>query len=327
MKHFVSIIMPAFNAESRIEKTIHSLEGQSYKEFEIVIIDDGSKDNTALICDSLSKQYSNISVLHEENAGPGKAREKGVRIAKGDIIAFVDSDDYLSDDALDVLVSKMDSTGADILQFGYKMIDDNGNILSEHPLQECNFESGKEAFGYFIAQKNCTNFLWNKVYKHTLFHSIEWPGIFYSEDYVVLAQLYGKATRALTIENPLYYYVQHNESAVNKPFTVRKLDQITAGEYVVGYTRKNYAEYLPEALFYLATRSARLAEMAKKSSLENKRDIYHEVLAAFKASYSEMRQVLKQQNRTLELDKMTRIFGLSPNLAFLLKYLYKGFSI
>ena len=321
MIHFVSIIMPAFNAERRIEQTIHSLERQSYKEFEIIIVDDGSTDNTGLICDSLSTQYSNIIVLHEENAGPGKAREKGVHIAKGDIIAFVDSDDYLSDDALEVLVRKMDSTGADILQFGYKMIDDNGNILSEHPLQKCNFESSKEAFGYFIAQKNCTNFLWNKVYKHSLFHSIEWPDIFYSEDYVVLAQLYGKAIRAVTIEKPLYYYVQHNESAVNKPFTVRKLDQITAGKYVVGYTRKNYAEYLPEALFYLSTRSARLAEMAKNSNLENRNNIYQEVLTTFKAAYSEMKQVLRQQNRTLELDKMTRIFALSPNLAFLLKRL------
>ena len=321
MNHFVSIIMPAFNAENRIVETVHSLQRQVYQDYELIIIDDGSTDKTGLLCDSLAEQCSKIRVLHENNAGPGKAREKGIEVAKGDIIAFLDSDDYLSEDALQIIALKMDETDADIIQFGYKMVDSNGKLIKEHPLTECVFESRQDAYKYFITQNNSTNYLWNKVYKHALFQNIEWPGIFYSEDYAVLAQLYAKASKSVTIADLLYCYVQHEESAVNKPFSKRKMDQITAGEFVVEFTRKHFPDYLPEALYYLATRAARLSESSIKSDLKDKQEIYTSTVLSFKSAYSEMIKVLKLQKRTLKLDKTTKVFAFSPKLALWLKRL------
>ena len=321
MKDKVSIIMPAYNAAGRIEKSIRKIEQQSYTNFELIIVNDGSKDTTEEVCRLLAEEYSNIKLISQENAGPGKAREKGVQFATGDIIAFVDSDDYLAEGALQVLVSKMEETNADILQFGYKMVNNNGDIISDHLMSECTFESRRDAYQYFITQKNSTNFLCNKVYKYTLFHSIEWPGIYYSEDYAVLAQLYGKTEKAVTIKDKLYYYVQHPESAVNRPFSRRKLDQITAAKYVIKYTRRNFAKYLPEALYYLATRAARLADEVMYSDLAEKKQIYNDLIRVFNMSYSEMRLLLKKQRRKIDIDKTTKAFAISPRISRLLKRL------
>ena len=319
MNPLVSVIMPVYNAEARIEGTVHSLQRQTYHPFELILIDDGSTDRTGLLCDSFAEMYHNIKVLHENNEGPGKAREKGITIAKGDIIAFLDSDDYLSEETLEVVVLKMKETGSDIVQFSYKIVNSNGNVISEHTLRECSFDSCMDSYKFFISQDNCTNYLWNKVFKSSMFHDVKWPKIFYSEDYVVLAQLYAKASKIVTIKKNLYYYVQHDENAVNKPFSERKMDQIVAGKYVVEFTRNNYPDFLPESLYYLATRSARLSESIKQSNLENKHELYNTTVQTFRSAYSEMKQVLKKQKRSIKLDKMTKIFAFSPTLALCLK--------
>ena len=329
MEHFVSIIMPAYNAESRIEKTVHSLERQSFQDFELIIVNDGSSDKTGQLCDSLAKQYTNIKVLHEQNAGPSKAREKGIRIAEGDLIAFVDSDDFLSDNALKDLTGKMDESDADIIQFCYKMVSDSGRLISEHFTKACSVETvktGKEVYGFFIAQKDCTDVLWDKIFKHSLFCDIDWPESYYNEECVVLAQLYGRAKKVVTIEDQFYYYVQHDKSTTHEPFTQKMLDLFPSCNCVIQYTRNNYPEFLPEALFYLVARAAVFCGRAKDSNLNNKDDIYNSILQTFKSTYAEMMKILKQQGRTLELNKMTKVFAFSPRLALWLRKVYLGLS-
>jgi glycosyltransferase involved in cell wall biosynthesis len=315
----ISIIMPAYNAADRIEKAIHKIEQQSYKNFELIIVNDGSEDSTEDVCHALSEEYDNIKLISKKNAGPGKAREAGIAIASGDYIGFVDSDDYISQTAIDQVLQVFNNTNADIIQFGFTKVSDNDEVLSNNPMKEESFNNSKAAFGSFISQKNCTNFLWNKFYKRNLFKGVEWPGVYYSEDYAVLAQLYGNSGNVITIKDELYYYVKHSESAVNKPFTRRKLDQIEAAKYVINYTKKNFPEYLPEAFYYLTTRSARLAEEVLCSDLADRNQIYNDLVITFKDAYSEMKLCLKKQGRKIDIDKTTRVFAISPSLARILK--------
>lgn len=324
MRDKISIIMPAYNAADRIEKTIHKIEQQSHTNFELIIVNDGSKDSTEDICYSLTEEYDNIKLISQKNAGPGKAREAGITIASGDYIGFVDSDDYISRDAIARVLEVFNSTNADIVQFGFTKVDDNGEVLSNNPMKADHFDNSDASFGYFITQKNCTSFLWNKVYKKSLFQEVNWPGIYYSEDYAVLAQLYGNSESVITIKDELYYYVQHPESAVNKPFSRRKLDQIEAAKYVISYTKKNFPDYLPEALYYLATRAARLADEVMCSDLVDRNQIYNDLVTEFKAAYSEMQGCLKKQGRIINIDKTTRAFAISPSIARILKRISRG---
>lgn len=116
----VSVIVPAYNAENFIERCINSVVGQTYHDLELIIVDDGSTDNTLDIGRQFSIKDTRIVLLHKENEGTEKAREYGLRHTRGEFIIFVDADDYLSEDALETVVNSSEKTEADIVCFGYE---------------------------------------------------------------------------------------------------------------------------------------------------------------------------------------------------------------
>ena len=107
MDKLVSIIIPAYNCEKYISKCINSVVNQTYKNIEIIIIDDGSKDNSSVLCDEYAKEYNFITVIHKENGGLSDARNYGLKNAKGKYIFFIDSDDFIDDNTLTVNVNRV----------------------------------------------------------------------------------------------------------------------------------------------------------------------------------------------------------------------------
>ena len=322
-----SVIMPAYNAAKVIERAVKSLSEQTCHSYELIIVDDGSKDNTPELCQRIKNTHHNVTIIRQENAGPGKARERGVKAAKGDYVVFLDADDYFSQNAFSVLNQVLTEKSYDILQFGFKTVDSQNNLLSVRQMKEEVFFDKHSVFQSFISQKNVTNYLCNKVFRRTLFDGIEWPSLFYSEDYYLLVQLYGGADYAATISDALYDYVQHEQSAVHQSFNIKYLDQIKAGEFAVDYTYHHYPDLVPEALFYLITHSARLTEKAYLSDVENKAQMMDYTKSVFKSRYKELRKVLREQKRGIALDKMTRIFAVSPSIALYLKKWQNGRSL
>ena len=130
----ISIIMPVYNAAKHIESTLENISQQTLKELEIVIIDDGSKDNSGDICDNYSKMDSRITVIHQKNAGVSVARNKGIENSNGDYIAFIDSDDWIDEDYLQLFVNRLDKVDYDILTRKYlelknKKVKENNNKI------------------------------------------------------------------------------------------------------------------------------------------------------------------------------------------------------
>lgn len=126
MNKLVSIIVPVFNVEKYIEKCLKSLIDQTYKNIEVIIIDDGSTDSSGIICDKYSKNDKRIKVIHKKNEGVSTARNEGMKQAKGDYIFFIDSDDYLDFDVIDKMVEELEN--ADIIKISHKLIKDNKEI-------------------------------------------------------------------------------------------------------------------------------------------------------------------------------------------------------
>lgn len=136
-KPLVSIIMPVYNAGKFVEKTILGLNHQTYDNIEVIAINDGSKDNTKDVLDDLSKRNDlsiKLHVVHQENMGICHTRNNGIRIAKGKYIAFVDHDDFMMSDALELLVTRAESENADMVIGGFELIDKEGKILEHRPL-------------------------------------------------------------------------------------------------------------------------------------------------------------------------------------------------
>ena len=320
MKRRFSVIIPAFNAEKLLCRAIKSLSNQTYQNYEVIIVDDGSTDNTPLLCEKFKNENNNVTSIRQTNAGPCKARQRGVEKAQGEYILFLDADDYLSDDDVFSTLDKILKTyNYDILQFSYQMVNNDGSIIRSRQLKKEHFDNNHDTFQSFIIQKNCTNFLWNKVYRRSLFDKIEWPALLYSEDYYLLVQLYGRAKHIATISDVLYCYVQNEQSAVHQSFNNKFLDQIKAGKYAVQFTKLHFTDMVPEALFYLATHSARLTVMAYLSTIENKNDIMQFTKKTFKRTYKELQATLDSQKRKIQLDRMTRLFAVSPTLVLYLK--------
>ena len=128
----VSVIVPIYNVEKYLLRCIDSLIAQSLKDIEVILVDDGSPDQCPQLCDEYAEQYKNIKVIHQKNAGLGMARNAGLKIAKGEYIAFVDSDDYLDTDALEKLYQTAKKESADTVLGAYCRVDAYGNILPQH---------------------------------------------------------------------------------------------------------------------------------------------------------------------------------------------------
>lgn len=129
----VSIVVPVYNVEKYLNKCVESLLEQTYKDYEIILVDDGSSDSSGRICDNYAEKYEFISVIHKENAGLGMARNSGMDAAKGDYVYFIDSDDYLLPDTLESLYKRLCETKADTCFGGYVRVKDDKITFRESP--------------------------------------------------------------------------------------------------------------------------------------------------------------------------------------------------
>lgn len=129
MKDLISVVIPVYNVEKYLREAVDSVIVQTYKNLEIILIDDGSPDNCGVICDEYQSKFSNIKVIHKENNGLGMARNSGIEIASGDYIYFLDSDDYIASDEIEKLHAAIIKNRVDMAITGFCSVDDNGNIL------------------------------------------------------------------------------------------------------------------------------------------------------------------------------------------------------
>lgn len=132
MKPYFSIIVPIYNVEEYLERCVDSLLNQTYQNIEIILVDDGSCDNSRDICDKYSDEYENVMTVHKKNGGSADARNEGLKKANGKYISFIDSDDWVEDIMYEVIHDKLEGCQSDILVFGYQKINQGKVIMREH---------------------------------------------------------------------------------------------------------------------------------------------------------------------------------------------------
>lgn len=206
----VSVIIPVYNNEKYITRCINSVLSQTYRNIEVILIDDGSSDNSGLFCDEFSKKDNRIKVIHQKNQGVSVARNVGIVISKGKYIIFVDSDDYISPNLIEKCVeSATDDT--DIIMFDY--IEDYGSKQINKELNNlycCNYESIIDG----IMWDKIPSYPWNKFYKRELWSDIKYPENINFEDLAVMPKIFLKAKSICYIKEALYYYNCANSSSI-----------------------------------------------------------------------------------------------------------------
>lgn len=226
----VSVIVPIYNVENYLQKCIDSVCVQTYSHIEIILIDDGSSDNSGIICDKYLSFDSRIVVVHKKNGGLSSARNAGLDIAKGEYIAFVDADDRIHPKFIESLIKLSIQYNADISQCDYLSIMENSFELPLNPLQSIYIYNNRQAIYELCCTNNSNKYVvvWNKLYKKKLFDNIRFPVGKIHEDEFVIHLLLWKADRIVITNQYLYYYLQRKTSIVNKSFSLRRLDAIDA---------------------------------------------------------------------------------------------------
>ena len=226
----ISIIVPVYNVEKYLEKCIDSILNQTFKEFELILVNDGSKDSSGTICDKYTEKDSRIKVVHKKNGGLSSARNAGLSIAKGKYIGFIDSDDYINKDMYSLLYENIISTNSDIAICGFKKVysynDESEDILTDTKICVLN---NIEALNMMYSE-NGVDFVvaWNKLYKRNLFDDLEFKDGKLHEDEFICHQILYKSKQVVYNRTQLYYYLQRSSSIINSDFNAKKLDAIYA---------------------------------------------------------------------------------------------------
>lgn len=221
-KGLVSIIVPVYNSEKYLEQCISSIVSQSYTALEIILVDDGSSDNSPGMCDAWAEKDDRIKVIHKKNAGAGFARNSGLDIANGEYIWFVDSDDWIVSDAVEKAYSVARKESAQVVIFGYTNVDQIGKVLCKRvPRSHKNVYCGEEIISEILPElidgnQKCSMItdlafsLWACMFSGELIAGNVWRLVsereYGSEDSYSLIMLYQYVSRVAILPEPLYCY-------------------------------------------------------------------------------------------------------------------------
>lgn len=239
----LSVIVPIYNVEKYLRICIESLVNQSYKDIEILLVDDGSTDQSKSICDEYEKCDCRIKVFHKANGGLSDARNYGLLRAEGDYVVFIDSDDYCRLDMFELLMAQMLSTNSDISVCSYLEVQEEECEQSPSTIESTYYElSGKDAAkGLYLSESKNIQFLaWNKIYKKSLFtdYSILYPKGKLHEDMFTTYKLLYRAEKVVITKAPLYFYRQRNNSIMGVGFSTRNFDMFEATEAAITFYKE-----------------------------------------------------------------------------------------
>ena len=235
-KSLISIIVPVFNVENHLDKCLNSLVNQSLKQIEILIVNDGSPDNSQTIIDHYVTKYPKlVKSFAKPNGGLGSARNFGLQQSKGEYIGFIDSDDYVKTDMFEKLYRKALKEDADLVIGEFEIVDEHGNNLGFTSITKHDDISNKDKT---YALKYARNEAFNKLYHNSLFteHNITFPSGWF-EDYPTTALLIEVANKIAYVEDPLMYYVQRDSSIMGQTrmFSEKYFDILYATQRIINH--------------------------------------------------------------------------------------------
>lgn len=238
MEHKISVIVPVYNTQKYLERCVESIRNQSYRNLEIILVDDGSPDESGRMCDELALKDERISVIHKPNGGLSDARNKGVDQASADYIMFTDSDDFLHPDMVRDLMDRMYEHNADIVQCSFRSVTDDTMVDPGGDEGEM-ILTNLEALEYIYTPYGVDYVMaCNKLYRKELFNTIRFPLSKIHEDEFTTWKLFYHAGKIIVTGKKYYYYYQSPNSIIRSGFSEKKLHYAEAMEERIAFFRE-----------------------------------------------------------------------------------------
>lgn len=234
----ISIIVPVYKAERFLNECIDSILAQTFPDFELILVDDGSPDSCPALCDAAAAKDKRIRVIHKKNGGQSTARNAGLDAARGEWIAFVDSDDTITPDYCAKLYAAVQQTGAQIAACNYRQVDESGQ-----PLKEQYLHVRAEVLDQKEALEHCTLLpymvVWNKLFHAAIFETLRFRENLIYEDTILMAQAIERTEKVVNIPDQMYLYRKVRGSTMNSKVTLRNLDRVEANYIVFECARRH----------------------------------------------------------------------------------------
>ena len=233
MNNKISVIIPVYNVENYLHRCVDSIINQTYKKLEIILINDGSLDNSGKICDEYAISDSRIIVIHKKNEGSSCARNAGLKIATGDFISFVDSDDFLEKSMIKSMLDKL-------LKYDLSVIEIKPKSKSQQAVSNDQFEIEDQLSATQRVIQTTAFAVWRRMYKSTLIKDLRFIPKIIHQDVFFTIDVLNRIDRLGYLENELYNYNTENTSVIRSKYSLEKITiGIRATEYIIKNTAKH----------------------------------------------------------------------------------------
>ena len=233
MEPLISVIVPVYKVEAYLPKCLDSIINQTYRNLEIILVDDGSPDGCGAICDRYAEQDSRVRVIHQENAGVSSARNAGLDIMTGEYLTFVDSDDWLAPNAIEVLFDRIQRDGSDMVIGQRIKVFGDGTMGPASCTWMGDMKiTGQEAMATLGTETPVPCCVWGSLEKRAVYQDLRFPKITRAEDLWIFPDVLDSCRTISLDSRIIYYYYQRNTSIIHNSTDVQKLDNIAAEFHV-----------------------------------------------------------------------------------------------
>lgn len=238
MKKLISIIIPVYNSENYLKKCIDSVLSQTYKDIEVIIVNDGSKDSSDKICKNYADQDSRIKYYSQKNSGVSVTRNNGIKYSSGAYIAFLDSDDYIESNFCEIMLRELEKESSDMCicrNYDVKFLSDNREkVIKKNLKNQGTFSIKSEEYDFYSIYSHWT--VWGVLYKKELLKDIFFDSDLYvGEDTLFFSKAVKKATKITFIDDFLLYYLMLENSACHGEFNLKKFTELESWQKIIEY--------------------------------------------------------------------------------------------
>lgn len=295
----VSIIVPVYNVEKYLKKCLDSIINQTYKNIEILLVDDGSTDNSGIICDEYAKKDPRITVIHKENAGLSEARNTGLDYARGKYISFIDSDDYIEEGMIFYLYHDCKDNNCQIANSNKIWELENGKKIYLCEIENSEIVDTETALKNLLLNDPSVA---NKLFERCLFDDIRFIKDKLYEDILTTPLLIEKSERIFLDKRHFYHYIQHENSIVHKSFSKKKMDYMYNAKELFQHIKIHYPNIseVAEAYYILVLITIISEAYYKRNEMNSEYKEIYEELKLFKNKY--------RNNKFIPISKKVMIF-------------------
>lgn len=295
----ISVIIPVFNVQEHLEQAISCVLDKQEADLELILVDDGSSDLSPEICEDFARRNQNVIVIHQDNRGPGAARNAGLDVARGEFVFFLDSDDQIRPCALDEMLALARCNHADLVCSDFQPLDKNGEATDDRTPPEVLTVDRKQLLTkYFCCEISTT--VWAKLYRRDLWDGLRFPDIPIHEDAWILHLVLARCESACFTNKRHYLYRLRDNSCMRRSFSEANLLCIACGERYVEFAKKNFPALEGYARIQLLSRQLyTLDKMKNDGALQSFKTEYLEILDAVRRELPLLKSVNSRNKRDL----------------------------